>query len=244
VTAAGPVEGAFNFRDLGGLRAGTDRVVRSGVLLRSDTLQVLSARDVAYLVDEVGLEIVVDLRIGPEAVEHGRGPLAGMSVCYLNAPLHEAPVSDLPPRDQSLALYLDHAGSPQSKVGTVVRIVCALAGRPVLVHCAMGKDRTGLVIALLLRLLGVDDAEIVADYLRTSAAVPRIVERFRSWPHYAEHMASVPSEVYDIDERTITGFLSWLDTAHGGAVGWARARGIADADIARLRAGMLVPSVP
>lgn len=238
-TAARPVEGAFNYRDLGGLRAGTGRMVRPGVLLRSDTLQALSSRDVVHLTEEVGLALVVDLRIGPEAVDQGRGPLAGTSVCYLNAPLSEAPVSDLPPHEQSLALYRDHAGSPSSPVAMAVRVVCGIAGRPVLVHCAMGKDRTGMVVALLLRLLGVDDEEIVADYLRTGPRIPRMVERMRTWPHYAEHMASVPPELYTIDERTIVGFLSWLDTTQGGAVGWAHARGISDVDIARLRDGML-----
>jgi protein-tyrosine phosphatase len=104
----------------------------------------------------------------------------------------------------------------------------------------MGKDRTGLVIALLLRLLGIDDAEIIADYLRTGPAVARMVERLQSWPHYAEHMATVPAEVYAIDEHTITGFLSWLDETYGGAAGWAHARGIADADIAGLREALLV----
>jgi hypothetical protein len=233
------VEGAFNFRDLGGLGAAGGQV-RSGVLFRSDTLQALTQADVAYLVDEVNLELVVDLRVGPEAVEQGRGLMAGTTVCYLNAPLPEAPTSSLPPREQTLALYRDHAGSPQSKVGVVLRVISALAGQPVLVHCAMGKDRTGLVIALLLRLIGVNEDDIVADYLRTAPAVPKLLERFRSWPHYAQHMTTVPPEVYDIEENTIRGFLSWLETEFGGAVGWAHARGIDDVSIARLRRAMLV----
>jgi len=234
------LRGAFNFRDLGGLRAGPDLQVRSGALFRSDTLQALTADDVAYLVEKLGLELVVDLRRGPEAVEQGRGPLAATPVCYLNAPLSEAPASDLPPREQSLAFYLMHVGSPTSQVATVVRIVCALAGRPVLVHCAAGKDRTGLVTALLLRLLGVDDDDIVADYLRSGPAMARIVERFRGWPHYSAHMATVPPEVYDAEEHTITGFLAALDSRHGGAAGWAHSRGITDHELARLREGLLV----
>lgn len=235
------LRGAFNFRDLGGLRAGPALRVRPGVLLRSDTLQALTTEDVAHLVDTLRLELVVDLRLAAEAVEQGRGPMAATSVCYLNAPLHELRATDLPPADQSLAFYLQHLGSATSQVATVVRIVCAMAGRPVLLHCAAGKDRTGLVTALLLRLLGVDDAEIVADYLRSAAAMPKIMERFRSWPRYRDHMASVPPDVYRAEEHTITGFLAALDERYGGATAWARSRGIDETELDRLRAHLLVP---
>ncbi|OLT16107.1 hypothetical protein BJF78_15260 [Pseudonocardia sp. CNS-139] len=121
-------------------------------------------------------------------------------------------------------------------------MVGALAGRPVLLHCAAGKDRTGLVTALLLRLLGVDDDEIVADYLRSGANMPRIVERFRTWARYRDHMAAVPAEVYQAQEHTIRGVLDGLDRLHGGADGWAAARGITAAERRHLREHLLVPA--
>lgn len=240
--ASATLRGAFNFRDLGGLRAGPARRVRPGTLFRSDTLQALTTEDVTYLVDALRLELVVDLRTGREAVGEGRGPLAEMPVSYLNAPLRDLPVSDLPAREQSLHFYLDHLASPTSPLATVVRVVAALAGRPVLMHCAAGKDRTGLVTALLLRLLGVDDEEIVADYLRTAANMERIIERFRGWPRYRDHMASAPADVYRAEEHTITGFLAALDERHGGAAAWARSRGIDDSALRHLREGLLVPT--
>ena len=233
------VEGAFNFRDLGGLRTRDGRSIRPGVLFRSDTLQALSPADVSYLVDELALELIIDLRIGPEAVTEGRGPMAATPVSYLNAPLRDLPVSDLPPAEQSLHFYLEHLASPASPLATVIRVVGALAGRPVLVHCAAGKDRTGLVTAMLLRLLGVDDEDIVADYLRTELNMPRVIERFRGWPRYRDHMAAVPAEVYQALEYTIRGFLAGLDRSHGGAAAWARSRGIDDGVVDRLRDGLL-----
>lgn len=236
----GPLAGAFNFRDLGGLRAGPDRLVRQGVLFRSDTLQALTPADVAHLTERLRLELVVDLRIGTEAVSEGRGPMAEVPVSYLNAPLRDLPVSDLPAREQSLRFYLEHLESPTSVLGTVVRLVAAMAGRPVLLHCAAGKDRTGLVVALLMRLLGVDDEDIVADYLRSGANMPRIMERFRGWPRYRDHMAAVPGEVYEALEYTIRGFLDELDRRHGGARGWAHDRGLADGDLERLRTALLI----
>jgi protein-tyrosine phosphatase len=234
------LDGAFNFRDLGGLRAGAGLLVRPGVLFRSDTLQALTPEDVSYLVDELWLELIVDLRIGAEAVSEGRGPMAEVPVTYLNAPLRDLPVSDLPPREQSLHFYLEHLASPTSPLSTVIRVISALAGRPILVHCAAGKDRTGLVTALLLRLLGVDDEDIVADYLRTERNMARVIERFRGWPRYRDHMAVVPAEVYQAQEYTIRGFLDGLDHYHGGADAWSHSRGIDEVVLRRLREGLLV----
>ncbi|WP_224403021.1 tyrosine-protein phosphatase [Pseudonocardia sp. ICBG1034] len=236
------MDGVHNFRDLGGLRAGPDLRVRPGALFRSDTLQALSPADVDHLVSGLGLELVVDLRSGTEAVEEGRGPLALRPVGYLNAPLLDLPVSDLPAHEQSLSFSLEHLSSPASPLATVVRVVAALAGRPTLLHCAAGKDRTGLVTALLLRLLGVDDDEIVADYLRSGPNMVRIVERFRTWPRYRDHIDVVPPAVYEAREYTIRGFLAALDRDHGGAHGWARRRGIAASVPRQLRDGLLVPA--
>ncbi|GAA1383455.1 hypothetical protein GCM10009613_12910 [Pseudonocardia kongjuensis] len=240
--SAHELEGAFNFRDLGGLHAGPDRRVRPGVLFRSDTLQALTPADVDHLTDVLALELVVDLRIGPEAVEEGRGPLAARPVSYLNAPLRDLPVSDLPAREQSLFFYREHLSSPASPLATIVRVLCAMAGRPTLLHCAAGKDRTGLVSAMTLRLLGVDDDDIVADYLRSGPNMARVMDRFRTWPRYRDHMGTVPSEVYQAQEYTIRGFLTALDRDHGGAAGWAGRRGIGAAELQRLRDGLLVPT--
>ncbi|BBG03736.1 MULTISPECIES: tyrosine-protein phosphatase [Pseudonocardia] len=236
------LEGAYNFRDLGGLRAGPDLRIRPGALFRSDTLQALTPADVEHLAETLALELVVDLRIGAEAVEQGRGPLATRPVSYLNAPLRDLPVSDLPAREQSLFFYREHLSSPASPLATVIRVLCAMAGRPTLLHCAAGKDRTGLVTAMTLRLLGVDDDDIVADYLRSGPNMVRVVERFRSWPRYRDHMATVPSEVYQAQEYTIRGFLAILDRDHGGASGWAEQRGIGPAELDRLRDGLLLPA--
>jgi hypothetical protein len=236
-----PLAGAFNFRDLGGLRAGPLRRVRDGVLFRSDTLQALTDDDVTRLVDRLGVELLVDLRLGPETVSQGRGPLAAAEICYLNAPLPTVPVTDLPPPEQTLHFYRANLDSRSPVLPTVVRLIAATAGRPTVLHCAAGKDRTGLVTALTLGLAGVDEDDIVDDYVASAHNMPRIVERFRGWPFYREHMASVPAEVYQAQERTIRGFLEVLDRDWGGAAGWAAARGIPAAVLAELTDGLLVP---
>ena len=68
------------------------------------------------------------------------------------------------------------------------------------------------------------------------------MERFRGWPRYRDHMASVPPDVYRAEEHTITGFLAALDDRYGGAPRWARSRRIDETDLRRLRERLLVPA--
>ena len=225
--------GALNFRDLGGLPAGPGRRTRAGVLFRSDTLQALTDDDVALLVDRIGLEAVIDLRIGAEAVEQGRGPLVARDVTYLNAPLREAAPNDEPPERQALLFSLMHLRAPTSVLASVVRAAAAFAGRPTVVHCAAGKDRTGLVVTLLLALAGVDRDAIVTDYLASGPNMEAVMTRFATWPRYRAHMASVAPEMYRAHGSTVRGVLDALDEGHGGAHGWARARGIDEGLLAR-----------
>ncbi|MHC1559085.1 tyrosine-protein phosphatase [Actinomycetospora sp. C-140] len=225
--------GTRNFRDLGGLPAGAGRRTRHGVLFRSDTLQALGDADVALLVERLGLEVVIDLRVGAEAVEQGRGPLASRDVTYLNAPLREAAPNDEPPARQALLFSLAHLEAPTSVLGSVVRAAAAFAGRPTVVHCAAGKDRTGLVVTLLLALAGVEREAIVADYLASGPNMAAVMARFATWPRYRDHMASVAPEMYMAHESTVRGVLDALDDRFGGAHGWATARGIDAALLAR-----------
>jgi protein-tyrosine phosphatase len=218
--------GTLNFRDLGGLPAGAGRRTRPGVLFRSDTLQALTDDDVALLVGRIGLEAVIDLRVGAEAVEQGRGPLVGRDVTYLNAPLREAEPNDDPPARQALLFSLMHLEAPTSVLGSVVRAAAAFAGRPTVVHCAAGKDRTGLVVTLLLALAGVDREAIVADYLASGENMDAVMARFATWPRYAQHMSTVAPEMYMAHEATVRGVLDALDERYGGVHGWAIARGI------------------
>jgi protein tyrosine/serine phosphatase len=237
------LDGAFNFRDLGGLPAVDGRRVRRGVLYRSDTLQALSEGDVDRLVRELGIGLVVDLRGGLEATEQGRGPLAAGTTCYLNAPLPEAPATDEPAERQTLQFYLANLAAAASPLPTLLQLLSSVAGRvPTVLHCAAGKDRTGLVTALVLRLIGVEEDAVVGDYLRTEENMARIVDRFLGWPRYRDHMQRVPAEVYRADESTIRGFLRELDARYGGPAGWAAARGVDEHVIHRLTRGLLEPA--
>jgi hypothetical protein len=220
-----PLTGAFNFRDLGGLPLAGGGCTRSGRLFRSDTLQALTRQDVALLRDGLGLRTVIDLRLAQELADEGRGPLAAsQDIGFVHAPLDMAATEGIAPDQVLNRLYarcLASASLPQA----IVRIAES-TDRPTLFHCAAGKDRTGVVAAVVLSLLGVDEEAIVADYLRSAVAMPRMVERFMTWPRYREHLAAMPPEVYAVDEGPIRTLLAALNDDFGGARAWADRQGI------------------
>lgn len=227
--------GAFNFRDLGGLPVRGGRVTRTGRLFRSDTLQALTAPDVALLRSRLGLRAVVDLRLREEVEHEGRGLLGeAPEVRYFHAPLGMAAVEPgTPPEAVLPRLYASCLASPS--LPAAINAVAAVVDAPVLFHCAAGKDRTGILAALVLALVGVEETEIEADYLRSAAAMAPIVERFRGWPRYAAHMAAVPPEVYRVEVAPIRAVLRAVLDAPGGAAGWALQRGVSAGAIHALR---------
>lgn len=220
------LEGAFNFRDLGGLGTRAGRRLRTGRLYRSDTLQALTTSDVAHLREVVGLRGVVDLRLAEEVSAEGRGLLSEVAeIRYANVPLAMAATEGIPPEKVMRELYLGCLSIEASLVTAIERL-SEMAEQPVVFHCAAGKDRTGVLAAVLLRLLGVTDEHIVADYMRSAHAMPRMIERFRTWPRYRAHMELAPPQAYAVEAQPLIDLLTSIDRDHGGVHQWASDRGL------------------
>jgi protein-tyrosine phosphatase len=243
-SGAAPLTGAFNFRDIGGLPTADGRRTRSGLLFRSDTLQALTEEDVARLVRSLGVLLVMDLRDAGEAIGEGRGLLGDSPLCYVNIPLEAAPTGHAAPAEPAagsatLDFYFNHLAPGSPVLPLALQILAVSLTRPAVVHCAAGKDRTGLVVALVLSIVGVRDEAIIADYMATAQNMPRINERFQSWPRYREHMAAADPELYRVQEHTIRAFLAHLAQHHGGARNWATRRGVPDSLLDMLTARLL-----
>jgi protein-tyrosine phosphatase len=113
-----PLDGAFNFRDLGGMPLCDGRRTRHGLLFRSDTLQALTPADLTVLRSRIGLRAVVDLRLSREVADEGRGPLAQAGeVRYLNAPLEMASTEGIAPDEVLNRLYLQCLASSSLATG-------------------------------------------------------------------------------------------------------------------------------
>jgi protein-tyrosine phosphatase len=225
--------GASNVRDVGGLRA-SGGVTRTGVLLRSDHLDDATADDLALLAGELGLRGVVDLRV---EWENPRPPSwDAHDVEVLPLPLFD--LSGTTDRSafrgtpaEAYAAMLDLAGA--ALVG-VLQFVIRPAGTPVLIHCAAGKDRTGIAVAVLLAAAGVNEADIVADYLATGERMHRVRAQLATKTAY-DAMATNPMLAEAMTAEPIERVLEVIGSHVGGAEGYLVAHGATPDDVQRWR---------
>jgi protein-tyrosine phosphatase len=172
-----PLQGTNNTRDLGGYPC-PGGATRWGVFLRSDHLGGLTEGDIAFL-KAYGLTDVVDLRREDEVLQtpsaHLKsGVFTTHSISMNDTSMHSFDFQgDVPGSMSGLYLMLLDESRPQ--IAQMMRALAA-AGGAALFHCAVGKDRTGMAAALLLKLCGVADADVVADYSLTEIYIREMIE--------------------------------------------------------------------
>jgi protein-tyrosine phosphatase len=232
--------------------AANARVVVPGVLLRSDNLQSLTTRDVRRLVEQETLEVVLDLRTELETELEGPGPLMReprvrvehrslyprsggqtdleAATVRLWPPTGLSGWPDEPPVVQAYLTYL--AARPDSIVASIRTI--ATARGAVLVHCAAGKDRTGVVVALALDAAGVDRETIVGDYLATGHRIEAILARLVSSPTYRAELEGHDPQAHAPVPGTMERVFELLDESFGGSSAWLSAHGLSDAELEQL----------
>ena len=242
-------DGIFNARDLGGTPTSDGRVVRPGRLVRADALH--RSRRSADALRQHGITRVIDLRDDRE--RDLDGVLAAEGIEVLHEPLldptfewldntHPEPSEVLAHRYQ---LILE--SFPRRFAGAVDSIVEVVADPElpsgVAYHCAVGKDRTGLLTALLLGALGVSDDVVVHDYTRSSAATAVEVSWLWSFGHPGGQVSDEELRigVWSARPATMRTTLAWLAAEHGGAAGYLRSAGVDEAQLDRLVAAVLQP---
>jgi protein-tyrosine phosphatase len=244
-----PMTGAENVRDLGGLPLVGGGYTKSGVLFRGDTLQELTAGDVALL-RSFGLRTVIDLRTPTEADNEGRGLLASEPIEYANLPFMADELM-APGRDQARDLmvaerresdrvdhYLNYLRYAGDRVVDAVRIMASPDGLPAVFHCAAGKDRTGVLAALVLDAVGVERDAIIADFVLTNERLERIGGRLRRMATYANYTGKLTLGDMSADPVTMSDVLATLDREDNGSAGWLLAHGLRQGELESLRAAL------
>ena len=230
-----PFERCLNFRDLGGYEAAGGRKVRWGRLYRSMTPQFMTPGDVVRARDEVGIGRVLDLRDRPEADSGGLGEPPNERHVVKFAEFANFPdVRDLPAREV-LPKHLDHSAAG---IAAAVRILADDSGSATVFHCQTGKDRTGVLAAVILRLFGVSADDVVADYMLGEKLVPAVqalIDELGPQP-----FAPPRSALEGLDEGAIRAVVTRLDDEFGGARAYVRRIGVSDEVADRFVAGMLV----
>lgn len=225
------VAGSMNLRDVGGLRAGGG-ITRERTLYRSGTLAHLADDGVAAL-SRLSLRRVVDLR---DAAEVDANPSRlPAEVPVERVPLFLGSVTSFFAEDIGLdEMYRRIVDDSSDAVVRAVRAV--VVDQPVLVHCTVGKDRTGVTVAVALSAAGVDRDEVVADYARTAALLP--VERTRAvidWLR-AQHPESTQLEqlVAGSPAEVMERLLGRIDAEYGSARDYLLAHGLSDDEVVEL----------
>jgi protein-tyrosine phosphatase len=184
-------DGCVNVRDLGGHPTEDGRATRFGAVVRADTVRALSDAGWAALLD-YGVSRIVDLRLHSELA---LDPPRELSVELVHVPvMHELDdeewveidaIGDAQPdaATSTRAVYLEFLERRKAQFGEAIAAVAHAPDGTVVVHCHGGKDRTGLVVALLLRLVGVDKETIAADYALSGH---NLRERTAAWVALAD----------------------------------------------------------
>lgn len=239
------LEGCYNFRDLGGYPTDDGRRVRWRQLFRSDALHHLSPRDVERFTRELGIRHVVDLRSSAELDAEGRGPLAAGSARFHHLPLFDEEIPEdqrRPAADLELAeRYFLMAEFARAVVAKVI-VTLAAADAPAVYHCAAGKDRTGVVSAILLGLLGVRDEIIVADYAASQDNLDAVIERLLATRSYQDMLRTLPEDTLHARPETMSSLLGRLRERYGSVEGYATESGVPESSLARLRERLLEPA--
>lgn len=229
--------GLWNLRDLGGRPVGTGGHTRNGRVFRSGTLWFATSPDCVVLA-RYELDTVIDLRLPQEELAEEDWLCELLDTRYHHLPI--AAVDDPSP------IALIHSGGADHYVRLLeqnaaqylraLELISEPDNQPILFHCAAGLDRSGVLAALVLACLDVEESAIVADYAESAPHLAPIVAAYRDHRFYGAAASAAADRAVDP-----TAMRSFLDRMGGpaGLVDWARANGLADAALTRMRATLI-----
>ena len=242
--------GTANMRDLGGYLTEQGARVRAGRLYRSDSPHRLAGDDAAAF-ERLAVRTFIDLRSYPEIDRLGRPPLGPAVRAYLHAPLRAAAVLGVPAGEPPAGaeagqtvtlgqLYCRFVTESGEELRTIVRLLSDEQAFPALFYCVAGKDRTGIVAAIILGLLGIPEETIAADYAATADSFERFLELARQHGDLGDLTGGqVDPSLLGAETETMLSFLSWIRDEFGSVEALVTGIGIDQAAIASLRRNLL-----
>lgn len=222
-----PLETTYNTRELGGFPA-KNHVTKNHLFLRSDDIGDLSGNDVTFL-KSYGLTTIIDLRSARE-VENKLSPFVDI-FDYHNIPLATNGQADVTQIDMTNfkldEFYIDCLENSQSEIKQIFQIFAENKGT-ILFHCAAGKDRTGVIAALLLGGMEVNKGDIIANYQVTNAY---LMEN----PNSLMQQMSHPSHLMHSDPDTMLKMINHIHHKYGTIVDYLLDIGVQQEQLLRIR---------
>ena len=229
-----PLFAVHNFRDLGGYPTNDGRHTRWRTLFRADGLYRLTPDD-ANIVMNLGVRTVVDLRTNNEVRERGTFPVNVHDVAYHHLPIIDATWGETqtPEFNDEVEFlvwaYREMLAEAAPRFADAINLLSQQTVLPAVFHCAAGKDRTGILAALVLGVLGVDESIIAADYGLTRSATTRL----RAWarqhqPELADLYDRMPPRFTAADPRAMAIILNDITSRYGSVRNYVREIGVSD----------------
>jgi protein-tyrosine phosphatase len=240
------MEGLFNVRDLGGYDTADGRSTRWRMLYRADGINRAGEADVDRLLG-LGLRTVLDLRTHGELEERGRFQVDHASLAYHHLPVLRETwegwdvAEDIDPVSFLALRYEEMLDDGAPALAAALEVLAGPDAYPAVFHCAAGKDRTGVLAAIVLGLLGVDEDTIATDYGLSKAAMASLVDWVRAnRPESLDAMTDQPAAFLDAPPRAMLEVLELVRSRFGSMEGYVEAIGVRDDVVAALRAKLLV----
>ena len=235
------LEGGLNFREVSKLPTENGSTIAPGRLFRSDTLQFLTQQDVDFLVSTIGISTIIDLRLPYEVETEGFG-FPGSSIPdhhHLPFRVDGTDVTNdatpiLQAKDPMVPHYLGYLRTMPTSVTQIVRVLGATGGVPAVIHCAAGKDRTGVAVAVVLSAVGVPDDVIAEEYARNADRIPQVMNQLRSMKSYGDSIDRLPPEAHLTDPVYMSRFLAAVQDIYGGVRQYLTDHGVSDDDLQAL----------
>lgn len=240
-----PLSEPANLRDLGGtpIEGG---VLREGLAIRTDDISIVPEEYAQDLVAG-GLTTIIDLRSNDEVIATGRGALGRQPVSYHHIPLMSNIGNSIDPKNPVLThetmghMYVRMIERAASQLVTALNVIAYSPGATAF-HCTAGRDRTGVLAALLLTILGASDDDIITDYAKTGPNMPGIMSR--SEAVLGPTMKKLGFDFSKMNrsalqeagmEASMEFFLKTLTDKYGDRLTPLRVEGLSDDTIAQLR---------
>lgn len=241
-------ESVPNFRDMGGYSTHEGYTIAWRRLFRSGELRNMTSGDVNRLKKEIGLTSVLDLRSNFEIEQHGVGLVSESGFRYYNVSL----ITDGGDRKANerryknftdMGEFYSHLVRQNAFVELMIEALDVIAqaeNHPLIFHCSAGKDRTGILAAILLSVLGVADDDIINDYSLSTPYIDVLLNRMKSNPFLADDDTnSLPDYFWQAAPESMVVFLSSLKKEFGSVRDYLKAKGAEPSLFERLERALL-----
>jgi protein-tyrosine phosphatase len=240
-------ESIFNFRDIGGYSGKDGRKVARGRLFRSGELHHMSGSDTSIFTDEIKIKSVIDLRDSISGENLEIGEIENLDVQQFSVPLIIISGGNTEyDNEEETRIFKDFTNCGEiylyrlntigfgRQIVQVLEIIADSDNLPLVFHCSAGKDRSGVIAAMVLGILGVSDKDIVEDYTQTGLHMGKIIDRWKNETVFTEVLNNLQPYQLEAVPESMETILSGIYREHGSIREYLLANGAEKALFTRL----------